>query len=150
MRRIADLHEARACPAAIKDWKDTTKIGTAVRVVRSAERQKEEFGDLNGECLKRLTEEQRAIQALMQPDRPQAIAATAVNSLQAIKRVTPDSPKGRELVAACNAIASEMQYAVEENGVIIAKGKRDYVTGFADMRRLQHPGRKIHRHLHTG
>ena len=67
MRKMADLHDAGECPAAIRDWKDITVIGTAVRVVRSAERQKEEYGDRNGDCLSRLTEEQKLIRGLMQP-----------------------------------------------------------------------------------
>jgi 16S rRNA G1207 methylase RsmC len=67
MRRMADLQEAGTCPDALKPWKDITVIGTAVRVVRSAERQKEEFGDRDGTCLARLTEEQRIVQGLMQP-----------------------------------------------------------------------------------
>ena len=72
MRRMADLHEAGTCPDAIKPWKDITVIGTAVRVVRSAERQKEEFGDREGTCLARLTDEQRIVQGLMQPVDPRA------------------------------------------------------------------------------
>jgi len=72
MRRMADLHEAGTCPDALKPWKDITVIGTAVRVVRSAERQKEEFGDREGTCLARLTDEQRIIQGLMQPVDPRA------------------------------------------------------------------------------
>ena len=72
MRRMADLHEAGTCPDALKPWKDITVIGTAVRVVRSAQRQKEEFGDREGTCLARLTDEQRIIQGLMQPVDPRA------------------------------------------------------------------------------
>ena len=56
MRKLADLHEARACPAAVKDWRHTTEIETAVRVVKNAER----FGSLEA-----LTEEQEEVHTLM-------------------------------------------------------------------------------------
>ncbi len=80
MRRAADLHEAKACPKELADWKDTSKFEIAVRTVRSAERQKEEYGDRHGDCLARLTDEQKIVRGLMRP------VDTAAEKLHALER----------------------------------------------------------------
>jgi hypothetical protein len=72
MRQVAKMHEDGTCPGPLRPWRHITEFQTAVSVVRSAERQKEEFGDRDGKCLARLTEEQKAVRALMQPTDPAA------------------------------------------------------------------------------
>jgi len=72
MRKLADMHEAGTCPEPVRTWRHIADVENAVRAVRSAERQKEEYGDRDGKCLARLSEEQKIVRTMMQPPDPKA------------------------------------------------------------------------------